>query len=143
MDRPQDAIVIGKSKQKDSFVAPDGSKKYFSDPYKDLVFRSVCNTTDYFLHHPKLKNIDQFLVLSNLAGLNHVASHLVNLLRFINVDPETAGKRVCVSFGNQPCYIPLATRHISEVAIELRSLDSQLLDIRGAVRILLHIREKK
>ena len=58
-DRPQDAIVIGKSKQKDSFVAPDGSKKYFSDPYKDLVFRSVCNTTDYFLHHPKLKNIDQ------------------------------------------------------------------------------------
>ena len=141
-DKTTDAIIIGRSKKANTFIAPDGSIKHFSTKYKKLVLNSKCTSIDYFAHKPKIKMIDQFLVLSNLAGLSPVASYLVNLLRFVTVDPKLAGQRVTCSFGSEPCYVSLATRHISEISIELRSLSNELLDIRGIVRILLHIREK-
>ena len=142
-DKPKQAIIIGRNKKVGTFIDPDGKTQKFSEKYKNQVLNSKCTTIDYFVHKPNLKTIDQFIVLSNLAGLSPVAGHLVNLLRFVTVDPNLAGQRVTVSFGAEPCYVPLASRHINEVQIQLRSLANEFLDLKGTVRILLHIREVK
>ena len=143
VDKPKQAIIIGRNKKVGTFIDPDGKTKKFAEKYKNLVLNSKCTTIDYFVHKPNLKMIDQFIVLSNLAGLSPVAGYLVNLLRFVTVDPKLAGQRVTASFGSEPCYINLASRHINEVQIQLKSLANEFLDLKGSVRILLHIREAK
>lgn len=126
-----------------NFVGPDGKTYKFSDDYK-FTLDSVCETSDFFSLPPILDNVpSEFLVLSSIAGESEVAGYKVNLLRFCTLDSKTAGERVCLRFGADRVYVPLADNYIKEIHTELRSLDNSLLNLKGFVRALLHIRQKK
>ena len=134
------AIIVGKNKQ-ELYFTEDGKEYYFASNCRQ-VYHSFCEKRDFFQFPPRLGLVQEFLVLSSIATETPVANHLVKLLRFVTTDSDHSGKRVNVTFNNR-MYVPLAENNITQIEIQLKSLDNQLLSLQGLCRVILHIRDQK
>ena len=139
---PDDAIAVGRSKDKKYYVV-DKVKRYFppGEEYQ-VEWKSGCEHTDFFVHQPKLGQIDQFLVFSDIVKETNVAGNLANLLRYVTIPSATdSGNRITISYGSNAIYRPLAeTQIIREIKILLKGPNDQFLPLKGPVRACLNIK---
>ena len=131
---------LGLSKRRLSYIYKKETRLFAIDCQKR--FQSLCQTRNFFKNPPlnSMAGISEFVVYCSLAKPNHVGGSLVNHLRFIPLNDNNVGRRVCKNF-RKLFYQKLATTEISEVFIQLRTVDGSYMKLGGITRCVLHFKK--
>ena len=135
-----EVVCLGLSKRSTGYTFKKDTR-LFADTCKDR-FQSLCQTKNYFNHSPltSMIGLSEFVVYCSLVKPNYVGSSLVNHLRFIPLNENNIGKRVCRTFKKM-FYYKMSTRLVSDVFIQLRTVEGDYMKLGGVTRVVLHFKK--
>ena len=147
-DGPISIVILGKTKPKSSYKwpLPDGNTetRNFGADYAGAELASVGKTTDFFTLEPHLYPVhDELVIYSSIVSETNFAGFKASIAKIVSIDRENQGRRMCITWGSSRVYRPLSDNHLSIITTYIRSVDNTPVDLKGHVRILMHIRKKR
>ena len=111
----------------------------FKDHY---VLKSVTPRSKYFRFQSQMEQIDSFIIYTDIIEDQMMGDTFASLLRFCPIN-GVSDRRVVNGF-NIPHYMPLRTRCIPEIQIQIRDLWNNFIKFQtGFVRLKLHFRKRQ
>ena len=132
------ASIYGKTKNAD-FYMYNGQKRMFihHETYTSKVPRTM-----YFKYQSQMEQIDSFLIYSDIIEDQIMGDTYASLMRFCAINGDS-DRRVVNGF-DIPHYIPLRTRRIPEIKIQIRDLWDNFIKFQtGFIHLKLHFRKRQ
>lgn len=131
-------IIVGKSKEGTGYSWDGEFRKFDKNFLEDL--KSVSQKTNIFQFPPKIHDDFSTVVLySNIVESSYIGHGRAPILRLFPFQASQNDEMVTISFASSPQYLNLVSNQIQLIALELRSLNGNLLPLSGYCRVTLEL----